>query len=187
MTPDEVPCPSCSAPAGITCQHADRAEAARIASVTWGTCALCGQPLALLADPAEAVHPDPEHAAVCPPMPDPHESWNEHAAAVNAGLSPGYPGVQNFVPAPEALLEAGRQLASQRDDLIAGGANPADLLIPEAPSAERVAAFARATSLGGLPLCPECAQGKVLNCAQQALDPVTDELVPCANAGRVGQ
>lgn len=29
-------------------------------------------------------------------------------------------------------------------------------------------------------LCPECAQGRTVNCAGQALDPVTDELVACA-------
>lgn len=34
---------------------------------------------------------------------------------------------------------------------------------------------------GRLPprLCPECRQGKCLNCVGQALDPVTDEFVPC--------
>lgn len=28
-------------------------------------------------------------------------------------------------------------------------------------------------------LCPECVNGKVINCVGQALDPVTDEFVPC--------
>lgn len=30
------------------------------------------------------------------------------------------------------------------------------------------------------PLCPECRDGKTGNCAGTALDPVTDEFVPCA-------
>lgn len=30
------------------------------------------------------------------------------------------------------------------------------------------------------PLCPECAAGKPTNCAREALDPATDEFVPCA-------
>jgi hypothetical protein len=27
--------------------------------------------------------------------------------------------------------------------------------------------------------CPECQQGKHVNCTNQSLDPTTDELVPC--------
>lgn len=34
----------------------------------------------------------------------------------------------------------------------------------------------RATSV---PICPECAAGKHGNCADQALDPITDDFVPC--------
>jgi hypothetical protein len=34
-----------------------------------------------------------------------------------------------------AAIEEGRQLASQREDLIVAGADPADLLIPLCPSA----------------------------------------------------
>lgn len=30
------------------------------------------------------------------------------------------------------------------------------------------------------PLCPECSNGKPVNCAGLALDPVTDEFVPCS-------
>ena len=38
----------------------------------------------------------------------------------------------------DALLEQGRTLASRRDDLIAAGANPADLAVPLAPPASTV-------------------------------------------------
>lgn len=38
-------------------------------------------------------------------------------------------------------------------------------------------------ALFGKPLqCPECAQGKPFNCAGVALDPETDEFVPCEGA-----
>lgn len=33
-----------------------------------------------------------------------------------------------------------------------------------------------------LTLCPECAQGKTVNCTTIALDPELDDFVPCANA-----
>lgn len=35
------------------------------------------------------------------------------------------------------LLEEGRRLATRRDDLIAAGVDPADLLIPLAPDADQ--------------------------------------------------
>ncbi len=40
-------------------------------------------------------------------------------------------------PAETVLVEQGRQLASRRDDLIAAGANPADLEIPISPKPSR--------------------------------------------------
>lgn len=158
--PLTVPCPSCLAPAatdttaGVPCDHTDRVPAARVAAAVEGVCGLCGDRLVRLTHPDEAVHPTEN--PTCPPMPDPTTDWNGYAAALNAGVRLGYPGIENFVPAPEA------------------------------PSAAHAAASAGATSLGGLPLCPECAQGKVLNCAQQALNDL-DGLVPCANAGRQHQ
>lgn len=41
-----------------------------------------------------------------------------------------------FLADTDDLTENGRRLASERDDLIASGANPADLLVPKAPLAE---------------------------------------------------
>lgn len=175
LAPDplSVPCPACLAPRGTPCglpdagAHTDRNDAARHANVEWGTCGLCSQPMARLRDPDDALHPAPDDAAACPPIPDPNVvGWNAYAEVVNAGVTPGRPGLEYFVPAD--LLEEGRQLASQRDDLIAQGVDPADLAVPLAPA------------LAAGPWCPECAQGKPQNCAQQAL--LYGELVPCANA-----
>jgi hypothetical protein len=103
--PTTVACPSCSAPPGVDCDHADRADAARLAAVEWGTCGLCRQPLARLTDPLTVVHPDPDDAAACPPMPPPTD-WNRYAEAVNAGLTPGHPGAEHFIPAAASDDEA---------------------------------------------------------------------------------
>lgn len=110
-----VACPDCFAPPGQECRtsnprtastHADRHRAAQLRAVDHGTCALCGNPMVrgtptvtTTGAPIEAWHPNPEHADTCPPMPDPAEDWNAYAAAVQAGLAPGRPGLQHFIPA----------------------------------------------------------------------------------------
>lgn len=64
------------------------------------------------------------------------------------------------------LMEEGRRLASQRDDLIAQGIDPAELAIPLAPiSAGR--------------LDPDCRAGKHAACLGQAWDEAADRMVPC--------
>ena len=98
--PLSVACPSCLAPAGQACEHDDRTAQARRAAVEWGTCGLCRQPLARLTNPVEVVHPDPEHAEACPPKP-PANDWNAYAEALNAGLTPGHPGAEHFIPTPD--------------------------------------------------------------------------------------
>lgn len=63
------------------------------------------------------------------------------------------------------LIEAGRRLASERDDLIADGVDPAALLVPDAPAQ--------------LWACPECEQGKHGNCDGWAWDFDADEKTQC--------
>lgn len=105
-----VPCPDCAVPAGTACRtsvgalegetHAERRRVAYLRSLEQGTCALCGRLMVRGTDPVIAWHPDPDAAAACPVLPDPSTDWNAYAEAVNAGLSPGYPGTEHFVPTP---------------------------------------------------------------------------------------
>lgn len=64
------------------------------------------------------------------------------------------------------LMEEGRRLASQRDDLIAQGIDPAELAIPLAPGPAG-------------PLDPDCRAGKHAACLGRAWDEEADEQVPC--------
>lgn len=112
LTPTEVACPDCHAQALQPCHfsgaydtgavHANRRDAARLRSVEHGTCSLCGNPMVrgqrAEGGPVTAWHHLPEHQG-CPQLPDPSTRWNDYAAAINAGLAPGEPGVDAFRPA----------------------------------------------------------------------------------------
>lgn len=128
-----VACHDCGVPAGQPCRtrvrdddghpapHRVRQNAALLASVERGTCALCTRPLARGPRPAtgedHAVwHPDPRDAERCPVLPDPATEWNAYAAALTAGARPGYPGEDAFVP---DLADPGNVEASPAD----GGAS----------------------------------------------------------------
>lgn len=150
--PLTVACPDCTVPAGRACAtsgefdpttvHGERQRIADLRSLEHGVCALCAAPMVrgtVEGSPVDAWHPDPAHAAACPVIPDPDSDWNAYAATINAGVTPGHPGVEHFLTHDDAaarLTEQGRVLASERDDLIAGGADPADLLVPQSPDTE---------------------------------------------------
>lgn len=159
--------------------------------------------------PVDAWHPDEADAAVCPPIPDPKTDWEGYAFATNPGLTPGHPGAEHFIESPPCghvpmepgcggcdpsaidfvILEDGtRRAYDPAQDL----ALPADAT-PEAPAIlgsgpNLLGAFAdavdraredRLTKATRSAHCPECVNGKHVNCVGQALDPVTDALVPC--------
>ncbi|GAA4075602.1 hypothetical protein ACFFOS_27520 [Nocardioides kongjuensis] len=63
------------------------------------------------------------------------------------------------------LVEEGRRFASEREDLIAQGVDPADLLVPEVPVVVQP--------------CPECRAGKHGNCDGGSWDYVADEPAAC--------
>lgn len=169
MNPLDVACPDCQAPTGEGCRvsegwpdgtlHAARIDSARLRSVEHGTCALCTRPLVrgvrTEGEEETVWHPDPTDAALCPPLPDPQTHWNAYAEAHNRGLRPGYPGAEHF---NEVAVNT---YAVIRD---ASKVTPEDLT-----------GFEAAVSR---PLCPECTQGKTINCAGLAL--VGDDLIPCA-------
>lgn len=163
--PLSVACPDCTAPAGTGCYtsnpvldptHAERRRIADLRALEHGTCALCGQAMvygSVEGSPVDAWHPDETDAAACPPIPDPRTNWNRYAEAVNAGLTPGHPGVQHFLPAVPLT--------------------PEDLAIAQQ-------GILRAASTD--PICPECRSGKHPNCDGQAWDPTTDAPTTCACA-----
>jgi hypothetical protein len=157
--PLTVACPDCTVPAGTLCTirpgaattwHRTRMDAARHAAAAPGTCGLCHQPLHRL---------DPTDAAACPPIPDPLTDPQGWAMATNLGYSTGHPGIEHWQADhrgehyPECnpgcdstghrllgkpndadwYAEQGRRLASERDDLIAQGVDPADLTVPLHP------------------------------------------------------
>lgn len=133
-----VACSDCHAPAGAPCigdTHAVRVDTAQIrATLVEGICTYphpggpCGRRLVtyVLHGTLTAVHPDPVDAAACPPLADPLLDQPTWAMQVNLGMEPGRPGPEHF----QSLAEQGRLLASERDDLIAAGADPADLAVP---------------------------------------------------------
>jgi hypothetical protein len=102
-----VPCPDCMAPVGTPCigdTHAARVDSAMIqATLREGTCLLCGQRLVRyqLHGQDVAVHPDPGHADVCPAIPDPQRDLAGWSTAINLGLEPGKPGIENWQPASD--------------------------------------------------------------------------------------
>ena len=254
--PLSVACPDCYAPAGTDCRlsisyleghHAARQRSADLNALERGTCALCGKPMvrgSVEGSPVDAWHYQPEDAAACPPIPNPSTHRDAWAAAVNAGLEPGHPGVEHFIPAgryrcphgelltlepaigcgcfmdpgdPRAaalrdtdsagvpladqppgtweradyeggdpdeqsyaqrerdeLLEEGRRLASERDNLIAAGVDPSELAVPAPITAPDP--------------CPECAAGKHGNCDGTAwsVDEDCASICPCAAADHPG-
>lgn len=165
-----VQCLDCYAPPRVPCRtsygdtvHATRQRAAHLAALERGTCALCGHllvrgtPPDVEDDPTIQVwHPETGVAAACPPLPDPGTHWNAYAAAIQAGARPGHPGPEHFVP-----LAAIEDAAAMR---VHGSGYDA---VP------RVAVEV------GL-ICPECDNGKHVNCDGRAMHPVTDELSPCS-------
>ena len=202
LTPEQIqalPCPACLAPAGVSCgeqPHTDRIIAAQARNLTHGRCALCGQPMvhgSLDGAPTDAWHPDPTDAAACPRIPDPAQDWEAYATAVNLGLTPGHPGAEHFVPDGEqheviagevtTLTSTATPGALQdlAQDLVDAGHAPdqatAGALLHQALHEPVVKPL---TTHGPRPVyCPECIAGKHPNCVGQALDPVTDDLVPC--------
>jgi hypothetical protein len=111
LTPLDVGCPDCTAGPGVPChisnpdlgaEHAARRDTARLRAVEHGTCSRCGQWMVRGVQdengPLTAWHPDTAAAALCPPMADATTDWNTYAAQINAGLSPGHPGLECFTP-----------------------------------------------------------------------------------------
>ena len=105
----KVQCPDCQAPTDVPCYtsyaagtiHADRQRAADLRALERGTCALCGS--LLVRDPSQEVwHPNPEDQS-CPPLPDARTHWNDYARALQAGVSPGHPGAEHFLPDPGSV------------------------------------------------------------------------------------
>lgn len=174
-----VKCPDCMAPEGVSCgdqPHADRLRLADLQTLDHGVCALCGRPMVrgTVEDaPVDAWHPDEAHAAACPPIPDPKTDWEGYAFATNLGLTPGHPGAEHFIESPpcgHVSMEAG-----------CGGCDPSAIDFVVLDDGTR-RAYDPAQDLAPPTrpvLCPECANGKHPNCIGQALDPVTDALVPC--------
>jgi hypothetical protein len=108
-----VDCPDCLAPADDPCigtTHAARLDRHAIqATLREGTCLLCGQRLVRyqLHGQDVAVHPDPTHADVCPPIPDPQRDLAGWSTAINLGYEPGKPGIENWEPlTDDAPLDA---------------------------------------------------------------------------------
>jgi hypothetical protein len=108
VDPITVGCPDCAVPAGRQCSsalnqsHAGRQRLADLRALEQGLCALCGQWMvrgSVEGSPADAWHPDPDHAAACPPMPDPAKDWPAYAAAINLGQIAGHPGIEHFLAA----------------------------------------------------------------------------------------
>lgn len=117
-----VACPDCMARPGQPCRtsvaalagavHGERRRTADLRSLERGVCDLCGRFMvrgSVEGAPVDAWHPHPaDHG--CPVLPDPTTAWNDYAAAINSGLSPGHPGIDHFVqppPSPE-LVGPGR-------------------------------------------------------------------------------
>lgn len=111
VDPLTVDCPDCLAKTGHACyisevydggSHATRHQVAVYAALERGTCGLCGHVLvrgSLPNDDATVVyHPVEADRTTCPPMPDPSTDWNAYAKLLNAGVKPGYPGVEHFIP-----------------------------------------------------------------------------------------
>lgn len=196
-----VACPSCKAPAKTPCYgsmgtHADRPEAATLYAVERGSCALCRGFLVRGVRPpgtdVEVWHPNPEDAAVCPPMPDPKTDWESYAAAINRGAEPGKPGPDAFVPAdaiehvaqidfnevayPPVYGRAAEVAASLVD---AGYGTPDEVARGLADALTRPVTEPLATSGPRDVWCPECVAGKCPNCDGRALDPVTDQITDC--------
>ena len=104
-------CEECLAPPGEFCRttydtpHDGRVRAAQLRTLEQGTCTDCGRWMvrgSVLDAPVDAWHPEPDAAAACPAFPHPHQNWEQYAAMVNLGLTPGHPGVEKFQPVPEA-------------------------------------------------------------------------------------
>lgn len=97
-----VSCPDCQASIHEPCigtTHASRLDRAQIAhTLQEGTCALCGERLVRyqLHGQDVAIHPDPAHADVCPPIPDPQRDLAGWSTAINLGYEPGKPGIENW-------------------------------------------------------------------------------------------
>ncbi|UQS95212.1 hypothetical protein Pam4_69 [Pseudanabaena phage Pam4] len=170
--PLTVPCPDCLAPTGTACAgrygtHAQRARAATLQAAERGTCALCGHLLLRGVRPdhgpdVQVWHPIPDHAATCPPMPDPRTDWTGYATARQQGLDHGLPGAEHFrptepYPCGHATLTLG-----------CGGCDPGaiDLVLDEHHRP--------------LPMCPDCRAGKHPICTGEAWDPDLDLPVRCA-------
>lgn len=166
-----TPCVSAYLPeAGV---HESRQRLADLRALTHGTCALCGQFMVygtVLNQPPDAWHPDPTDAAACPPLPDPTVDWNGYADAVNAGLSPGHPGVEHFVHAsrdPE-----GHPCGHEDRTPGCGGCDPGAI---EYVKDDGDPTWRKVTPA----VCPECTAGKCGNCTTITLDPVLDDFTPC--------
>lgn len=169
--PLDVACPDCAVPAGTPCAfsggyegvHADRQRTADLHALEQGTCALCGQFMvrgSVEGAPPDAWHPDPADAAACPPIPSPEDNYEAWATAVNLGLTPGHPGIEQFVPVHDVPDLTGPARGRRPD-------RAATLVIPIAP---------------GAPICPECAAGKHDNCDGTAWDTDADQSTRCACA-----
>lgn len=219
---ETVQCPDCMAPVNVSCgdqPHADRIRAADLRVLEHGRCALCGQPMvrgSVEGAPVDAWHPDEVTAAGCPRIPDPQDDWEGYATATDLGLTPGHPGVENFVPL-DAIEDAasmnlnevvvgdgslratfpglGVALPTGPDGQVAGAQALRETVqaLVDAGYGTHEAVMERLTKAASDPIteplattyprplyCPECANGKCVNCVGQALDPVTDDLVPCA-------
>lgn len=102
-----VHCTDCRAVDGEDCRgdygiHLDRKKLADLRQLEHGTCALCGEGMvrgSVLGAPVDAWHPDDGTPQACPVMPNPATRWDEYAALLNTGISPGHPGLQHFIPA----------------------------------------------------------------------------------------
>lgn len=146
-----VTCPDCMAHEGEDCRfanpefvgsvHANRRDRYRWRSAEYGTCALCHQRMRRAHDPDDAWHPKGDDMRPCPVEPD-RDDFQGWARFIAAGLQPGRPGLEHFVPntiqGPTGqpavdLAEQGRRLASERDDLIAQGVDPTELAVPIHP------------------------------------------------------
>lgn len=170
-----VSCPDCGAPPEVACYvsggsggfeggdtHANRVDRAALET---GYCKLCGRKLHRLN--GRRWHAD--RSDTCPPLPDPHLDWNAYALRLQDGVSPGDPGDDNWMSEDEhnAKLNAaidqlhGPGAAAALDAAIADGSIFGDDQEPE-PA-----------------VCPECNQGKHVNCDGTAYDKLNDTTHRC--------
>ena len=194
-----VPCPDCMVPAGTPCVvstglddvHASRRRNAYLATLEKGTCALCGAFMVRGTDPVDAWHPWPADAERCPEMGDPHTDWNRYATNINLGLTPGHPGVEHFIPDGRQRCYHGALLTDEPAPC--GCYLDAPATPPQAQIVEHDADFVvmgGGATYGVLPaeeviaVCPECRDGKHINCDGRAWHPVTDQIVPCTCEAR---